>query len=141
MPICQTKEEQLEHAARLIWRCRGPCPVRKGVDDAQAGVFLVSSFIYKTYSAMISLQQQNLRTAGRRLHDAGPGEELRAPELLASPWGSPKDSNHVQKLKEAPSPDSQQQDGGRELRYIFSPLYPAHQSQALISTEPNVSQS
>lgn len=123
MPICQGKEEQLERAVRLIWRCRGPCPVWKGVDDAQAGVFLVSYFIYKTYIAMISLQQQTLQTAGRWLHHAGPGEELEAGRCSGAPdlaLGLTKDSDHVQKPDEAPSPDTPQQDACRRLHYTLS---------------------
>lgn len=89
--ICQTKEEQLEQAARLIWRWKGLCPAPKGADDAQAGVFLVSCFIYKTQSATISLQQQNLWILPVPLRNLARSSGLAAaPEPPASPWGSPR---------------------------------------------------
>lgn len=39
---------------------------------------------------MISLQHQNLQTAGRRLHHARSSGLAAAPEPLALPWGSPR---------------------------------------------------
>jgi len=121
--MCQAKEEQLEDAVRLTHSCRGPCPVWKGADDAQASVFLVSYFIYKPYSAVISLQEQNLRTAGRRLRRAGPGEELGAGCFSRASGFAPElttDPNHLQKLNEAPSPDTRRQDACWSLRYALS---------------------
>lgn len=90
-PICQTKEEQLEQAARLIWRWKGLCRVLKGADDAQAGVFLVSCFIYKTHSTVFSLQQQNLWILRVSVRNQARSLGLvAAPEPPALPWGSPR---------------------------------------------------
>lgn len=85
---------------RLMWRWRGPCPAWKGADDAQAGVFLVSYFIYKTCRAVISLRHQTLQTAGRWLLHVGCGEELGAGCCSRA---SGFTSNHAQKPNEASS--------------------------------------
>lgn len=141
-PSCQTKEEQLEQAARLIWRWKGPCPVLKEADDAQAGVFLVSCFIYKTHSAMISLQQQNLwilRVSVRNL--ARSSGLAAAPEPPASPWGSPRTQTSCRNWMKPQSQPASSRIPAGDFLTLFSWVYPAHQSQALISTKPVVSQS
>lgn len=130
--ICEIKE-QMGKATRRIWRRRGTCPVRQGADDAESGVFLVSCFIYQTRRAAISLEHQNMQTAGRQLRRAGRGEELGA--LCCSS----KDSTTC----EAPCPEGQRQDAFQRAPHALfsSPLHPARGTQALISTQPNVSRS
>lgn len=140
--ICQTKEKQLEQAARLIWRWKGLCPAPKGAADAQAGVFLVSCFIYKTLSATISLQQQDLwilRVPVRNL--ARSSGLAAAPELPALPWGSPRTPTLCRSWMRPHSQPASSRIPAGDFLALFSRVCPAHQSQALISTKLMVSHS
>lgn len=140
--ICQTEEEQLEGAARLIWRWKGLCPAPKGADDAQAGVYLVSCFIYKTHSATISLQQQNLWILPVPLRNVARSSGLAAaPEPPASPWGSPRTQTLCRIGMTPHSQPASSRIPAGDFLTLFSLVYPARQSQALISTKPMVSQS